>query len=125
MANSLKNHFGDSLVALSFPGVASILTFRKSCHFRLQNSNDVSDKDVKEFAERLKTETERTYRTLYKIQFDSNTICEGCSDTLMNLLSGLKVPQLQSIMIGLYNFLNTVQRLIQKPLKLLRWSVFA
>ena len=26
----------------------------------------------------------------------------------MNMLSELKIPQLQSIMIGLYNFFNTV-----------------
>ena len=32
------------------------------------------------FAERIKTETERTDRILYKIQFDSNTTCEGYSD---------------------------------------------
>ena len=92
MTNALKNHFGDSLVVLSSPGVASILTFRKSCHFRLQNDNDIDDKDVKEFSEHIKTETERTDRTLYKIQFDSNTLCEGYSGALLNLPSELKVP---------------------------------
>ena len=104
MTSALKNHFGDALVILPSPGVASILTFRKSCHFRLQNSNDIDE----EFAECIKTETERTDITLYKIQFDSNTIYEGYSETLMNLLSELKMPLLQSIMIGLYNFFNTV-----------------
>ena len=57
------------------------------CHFRLQNSNDIDDKDLKEFAGRIKTETERTDRTPYKIQFDWNTIFEGYSDTLMNQLN--------------------------------------
>lgn len=60
MTNALKNYFDDSVVILSFPGVASILTFVKSCHFRLQNSNDIDDKDVKEFVEPVKTETDRT-----------------------------------------------------------------
>ena len=69
-----------------------------------------NDKDVKEFAERIKTETERTDGTLYKIQFDSNTICGGCSDTLMNLLSELKIPQLQSMINGWYSFLIPVLR---------------
>ena len=69
--------------------------------------------------------TERTDMTLYKIQFDSNTIYEGYSDTLMNLLSELKMPLLQSIMIGLYNFFNTVQRRIQNSFKHLKWSDFA
>ena len=73
-------------------------------------SNDIDDKDVKEFAERMKTETERIYRTLYKIQFDSNTVCEGYSNTLMNLLSELKIPQLQSMIIGWYSFLIPVLR---------------
>ena len=41
-----------------------------------------------------KLKTERTDRTLYKIQFDSNTIYEGCSNKLVNLLSELKIPQL-------------------------------
>ena len=64
--------------------------------------------------------TERTDMTLYKIQFDSNTIYEGYSDTLTNLLSELKMPLLQSIMIGLYNFFNTVQRRIQNSFKHLK-----
>ena len=54
LAKALKNHFGDSLVIFSSPGEVSILTIRKSCHFRLQNSNDIDDKNVKEFAERSK-----------------------------------------------------------------------
>ena len=76
MPNALKNHFDNSLVGFSSLGVASILTFRKSCHFHFQNSNDVDDKDAKELAERIKTETKRTDKTRYKIQFDSKTICE-------------------------------------------------
>lgn len=99
-----KNHFGDSLVVLSSPGVTNIFAFRKSCHFHLQNINDIEDRDVKEFAEHIKTETERTNRTLYKIQFNLNTVCDGYSYTFMNLLSELRIPQLQSIMVGWYNF---------------------
>ena len=76
LTNALKNHFCNSLVGFSSPGVASILTFRKSCHFRFQNSNDIDDKDVKELAERIKTETKRTDKTRYKIQFDSKTMCD-------------------------------------------------
>ena len=68
-------------------------------------SNDIDDKDVQEFAERIKTETVRTDRILYNSQFDSNTIYEGYSNTLMNLLSELKIPQLQSMIIGWYSFL--------------------
>ena len=45
-------------------------------HFRLQNSYYIDDK------ERTETETERTDRTLYKTQFDLNTLCEGYNDTL-------------------------------------------
>ena len=41
----------------------------------------------------------------------------------MNLLGQLKIPQLQSIMICLNNFLNTVQKRIQNPFKHLKWSV--
>ena len=37
LKNALNNYIGDSLLVFSSPGVASILTFRKSCHFRLQN----------------------------------------------------------------------------------------
>ena len=48
LTNALKNHFGDAFVILSSPGVATILTFRKSCSFHLQNNNDIDDKDVKE-----------------------------------------------------------------------------
>ena len=52
----------------------------------------------------------RTDRTLYKIQFDSNTIGEGYSNTLLNLLSELKIPQLQSIMTGLHNSFKTIYK---------------
>lgn len=65
MTNAVKNHFGDSL-DLSSPSIASILNFRKSI---LQNSNDIDDKDIKEFAESIKIETGRTDRTLCKMQF--------------------------------------------------------
>ena len=41
----------------------------------------------------------------------------------MNLLGQLKIPQLQSIMIGLNNFFNTAQRRIQNPFKHLKWSI--
>ena len=105
MTSIVKNHFDDSLVVLSSPGVANIFTFRKSYHFCLQDDNNIDDKDVKEFPERMKTEIERVDNALYKIQLDWNAICEGYSDTLMNLLSKLKIPQLQFIMIGLYSFL--------------------
>ena len=64
--NILKKHFEDSHVALSSPGVARILNFRKPGHFHLQNSNDTDDKDVKEFAEPVKTETEKTKGQLTK-----------------------------------------------------------
>lgn len=57
LTNALKNHFGDSLVALSSPGVASILNFRKSWYFCLLNKNDIDDKDVKECPGCIKTET--------------------------------------------------------------------
>ena len=57
-----------------------------------------------------KLKTERTDRTLYKIQFDSNTIYEGRSNKLVNLLSELKIPQLQSIMIGLHKIFNTLYK---------------
>ena len=68
VTNALKGHFGNSLVVLLSSGTASILTFRKSCHFRLQNSNNIDDKDVKEFSDCIKTEIGRPDRILYKIQ---------------------------------------------------------
>ena len=45
-------------------------------HFRLQNSYYIDDN------KRTETETERTDRTLYKTQFDLNTLCEEYNDTL-------------------------------------------
>ena len=67
LTSIVKNHFDDSLVVLSSPGVANIFTFRKSYHFCLQNDNDIDDKDIKEFPERMKTEIERVDSALYKI----------------------------------------------------------
>ena len=64
--NFLKKHFEDSHVALLSPGAARNLNFRKSGHFHLQNSNDIDDKDVKEFVEPVKTETDRTKEQLTK-----------------------------------------------------------
>ena len=86
LKNVLKDHLGDSLVVLPSPSAASYLTFRNSCHFRLQNSKDIDDKDIKEFEECIKTETGRSDRILYKIRFDSNTIRERYSEALMKLL---------------------------------------
>ena len=41
LISALVDYFGKETVLLSSPGVASILVFRKFCHFNLQNTDDI------------------------------------------------------------------------------------
>ena len=69
--NSIRNivkHFGNEVVLLSSPGVASILVFRKHCHFKLQTIDDSDDKNLKIIATAIRTETYSTVKTQYKVR---------------------------------------------------------
>ena len=82
LVSAFCDYFGDTLLVLSVPGLANILTLRKSCHFQLHNTSEFDNKDVKEIAARIKQKTRKTEKTLYKVHFDSDSICEEYSDTL-------------------------------------------
>ena len=117
LVSVLCDHFGDTLFALSAPGLANILTFRKSRHFQLHNTSEFDNSDGREIAARIRQETRKTEKTLHKVHLDSDSICEGYSDTLMDLLAEMKFPKLYSTMIGMFLYLsylhfNTLCRLI-------------
>ena len=43
----LVDYLGDEVVLLSSPGLASILVFKKYCHFALQSADDGDDKNLR------------------------------------------------------------------------------
>jgi hypothetical protein len=117
LTNKIETFFGDEVMLLSSPGVASMLVLKKYCHFTLQNVDDNDNKNLTEVAKSIKAETIQTERNMYKVflKFDINSIAEGFSDALMNLLEELKLDKLSSIMIGKseifipYSFLSSKQ----------------
>ena len=98
MMSNLVDYFGKETVLLTSPGVASILVFKKFCHFTLHNIDDSENKiNLKDVAAAIQMETQRIERTKYKVQFDiesPESLDEGFSDTLMELLSELKIDKL-------------------------------
>ena len=75
-------HFGESLVALSSDGVATINLFIDQCrHINVEylKDNDRSniEKSISELAKSIRKETEPTDRWKYKIKFDSESIIDG------------------------------------------------
>ena len=107
--SALCDHFGDTLLVLPAPGLADILTFRKSCHFQLHKTSEFDNSDVREIAARIRHETRKAEKTLYKVHFDSDSICEGYSNTLMDLLAEMKIPKQYSTMIGMFLYLSYLQ----------------
>ena len=98
--------FGDEVVLLSSPGVASLLVFKRYCHFALQSTEDSDDRSLRIVAEAIKKETRNTDRNQYKVQFDRDTVTEGFSDTLMDLFGELSIGKLPSILIGKLRFIQ-------------------
>ena len=90
---------------LSSLGLASILVFKKYCHFALQNADDGDDKNLRIVAVAIKAEPSATDRNQYKVQFDVDTVNEGFSATLMNLLGELNIGKLPLILVGMICFL--------------------
>lgn len=106
MIEKLVRYFGKEVAYLSSPSFASVLVFKKFCHYTLRTTDDNDDnsKNVKQLASTIKKETKSTDRTQYTIQFDVDSIVEGFSETLMDLLSELNVPKLPAVMIGELDF---------------------
>ena len=92
--SALCDYFGDTLLVLSAPGLANMLIFWKLCHFQLHNTSEFDNSNVREIAAHIRQETRKTEKTLYKVHFDSDSMCEGYSDTLMDLLAEMKIPKL-------------------------------
>ena len=104
LMDKLIRHFGKEVAYLSSPGYASVIVFKKFCHYTLRTVDDDENKNVKQIASTIQKETEKTEKTKYKVQFDIDSIVEGFSETLMQLLSELNIPKLPAIMIGEFNF---------------------
>ena len=104
LMSKLVDYFGKETAYLSCPGHASLLVFKKFCHYTLCNIEDDEDKNLKDIAALIQKETKRTDRTKYKVQFGIDLIVEGFSETLMELLSELKISKLPAVMIGEFNF---------------------
>ena len=103
LMSNLVDYFGKETVLLTSPGVANILVLKKFCHFTLHNIDDSENKiNLKDIAAAIQMETQRTERTKYKVKFDIESpeyLAEGFSDTLMELLSELKIDKLPALMM--------------------------
>ena len=95
------NYFGYEVMLSSSPGLASILVFRKYCHFALENADVGDDKNL---SNSCSINPSRDMNQ-YKGQFDTDTVNEGFSSTLTDLLGEINIRKLTSILVGMICFL--------------------
>ena len=100
LVKTLSIHFGDDLLVLSAPGVASILLFKAKCHLSILSEENDADKSVKDLARTISNETVKQNGSVYQVRLDSNVFMEGVSSTLKNFLVELRIPKLPSALIG-------------------------
>ena len=100
LVKSLSVYFGEKLLVLSSPGLASILVFKAKCHFSILTEDNDSDKNVKEVAASIRCEVEKQDHSKYRLRLDEEACMDGLSSTLMNLLAEIHIPKLPSILIG-------------------------
>ena len=89
----------------SAPGVASVLTFQKCCHFQLSATNDLDKSNISVIAAQVKEKAVKNCEdgeTMYKVHFGSGWVNEAYSSTLMELLAEILILELYSIMIGTF-----------------------
>lgn len=96
---------GHEVVLLYSPSLARILVFKRYCHSALQSTDDNDDKNLSIVAAAIKAQTLITDRNQYKVKFDGETVNEGFSATLMDLLGELNIGKLPSILVGMICFL--------------------
>ena len=96
---------GHEVVLLYSPTLARILVFQRYCHSALQGTDDDDDKNLSVVAAAIKAQTLITDRNQYKVKFDGETVNEGFSTTLMDLLGELNIGKLPSILVGMICFL--------------------
>ena len=96
---------GHEVVLLYSPSLARILVFKRYCHSALQSTDDDDDKNLSIVAAAIKAQTLITDRNQYKVKFDGETVNEGFSATLMDLLRELNIGKLPSILVGMICFL--------------------
>ena len=96
---------GNEVVLLYSPSLARILVFKRYCHSALQSTDDDDDKNLSIVAAAIKAQTLITDRNQYKVKFDGETVNEGFSATLMDLLGELNIGKLPSILVGMICFL--------------------
>lgn len=96
---------GHEVVLLYSPSLARILVFKRYCHSVLQGTDDDDDKNLSVVAAAIKAQTLITDRNQYKVKFDGETVNEGFSATLMDLLGELNIGKLPSILVGMICFL--------------------
>ena len=99
----LVDYLGDEVVLLSSPGLASILVFKK--HFALQSADDGDDKNLRIAAAAIKAEMLAADRNQHQVKFDDDTVNEGISATLMDLLGELNIGKSPSILVSMICFL--------------------
>lgn len=69
LVNYFCNHLGDSLLMFSAPGVASVLTFQKCCHFQLSATNDLDKSNISVIPAQVKEKAVKNCE-------DGETICK-------------------------------------------------
>lgn len=99
------NYPGHEVVLLYSPSLARILVFKRYCHSALQGTDDDDDKNLSVVAAAIKAQTLITDRNQYKVKLDGETVNEGFSATLMDLLGELNIGKLPSILVGMICFL--------------------
>ena len=95
LVTRLLEYFDDNLVALSYPGIATILAFRSGAAKALRIIPDEDDGDIDIAIAKLKKKICEEVNCIsvdknsYKAHLDYNDTSELVSNTLLNLLSCL------------------------------------
>lgn len=109
LLKDISNHFGESILVMSSPGIASIVVFRDEAPglLKLVPDNDVNETDIsisilkKEIVTEIKAKSSK--KSTYDIRINKDTASEAASDTLLSLLAKIS-PKLENtlraILIG-------------------------
>ena len=77
----LVDYFGDEVVLLFSPSLASIYSFKTCCYFALRSEKDRANKNLTIVVAAMKAGSSATDRNQCKVQFDFDKVNEDFSAT--------------------------------------------
>ncbi|MES9884040.1 MAG: hypothetical protein ABW185_24600 [Sedimenticola sp.] len=99
LISAVKEHFNESLLVLSSPGVASLIVFREQCALNIVDVQG-DDDNIAVIAKSIATETVKPEKWVYQTRLNHYNVNANVSSTLLNLLGELKMSRLSSSMVA-------------------------